>query len=1179
MNPEKDHIIEANSHEPKENAGHEPQKRRPFWRKALKWVCATAIIATALITLLLGVVLFYLTPERLTPLVNKYAGNYLDADVHAARVELTFWSTFPRLEVEIDTLTIVSRSLKALPAQQRAELPQDADSLLSLQKFSGGIHLLNIIAGNIDLYNVQLTNPRINLYTVNDSINNFDILPPSEPSSEPAPLPEISIDRFAINGQMPVRFRSQADSIDFTLTLQRTNIEGTEAPTYTIGIAGNTSARMASLEIPSVPFSIDGRIDWDADKPEELGLHDFRFSAMNIPVDFSAQIAMADTLAVNSMELSIPEMRVGELVKLVPEEYIGHAKRLNTDLTLALEAKLLHPYRPTVDKIPSLETRLTGNASKLELDELNIHSIKLDLRANIDGFDLNRSVINLRRLSVAGHAMDFTLKADVKSPVNNPDVNATFTGGLSLNKLPKRLLSQMPMTISGTIKGNASAHFRLNDLKPKRFHRTRIDGRLTLSKFSMAMRDGSMDAYLNIADMRLGTSSRVTFKEHLIDSLLTASLAIDTASVNAPGIQLAGRGMAMNVGMRNVASSSDTTQINPIGISLRAGLLTLKADSGATRIRLRDAAVGGALRRYNSEARSPQLDLKVTAKRIGYVTPELRANLRESNASLTLHPRAKRPMQPRMQARIDSLAAVYPELSTDSLTALARRTMPRKQHIDNGRQNIDFKIDNSLASWLRLWQLNGKLAAKRARVYTPYYPVKNVMKDIDLAFNTDSINFHHAYLKSGLSDFTLNGSIKNIRRAMTSHGRVPIEIDLYLRSDTIDVNDITATMLRGAAYSGEIDSLTLAELGDLEKDDDFMQAGEPMADSAMAALIIPSNVKASLSMKADRIHYGDLWFRNFTGNVSIYDGAVALERLSASTDIGRLNMTALYSAPTANDIQFAAGVNMKKLNLRKILLELPQIDTIMPMLKEVSGIVDANLAITTKLDSLMNIRFNTLDMSLQLAGDSLVLLDSETFRTVAKWMLFKNKKRNMIDHMDVEITVREGWLDLYPVIFDMDRYRIGIVGNNDMNFNLDYHVAVLKSPIPFKFGINIKGTPEKMKIRLGKARINEKTVATSRHLTDSLRVNLIQEISKTFRRGVRTAGKRGLQMQEAAARQRQSAGVKPDDTSDVLNAADSAIFIKEGLMEPPPGFVMPGTEDENAGAQSKNNKKKTRRND
>lgn len=116
--------------------------------------------------------------------------------------------------------------------------------------------------------------------------------------------------------------------------------------------------------------------------------------------------------------------------------------------------------------------------------------------------------------------------------------------------------------------------------------------------------------------------------------------------------------------------------------------------------------------------------------------------------------------------------------------------------------------------------------------------------------------------------------------------------------------------------------------------------------------------------------------------------------------------------------------------------------------------------------------------------------------------------------MDVELAIHDGFIDLYPFIFDMDRYRLGVRGSNDANFNLNYHVAVIKSPIPFKFGINIKGTPEKMKIRLGKARINEKTVAESRRLTDTVRVNLINEITQAFRRGIRSTGMRGLRLND-----------------------------------------------------------------
>ena len=88
---------------------------------------------------------------------------------------------------------------------------------------------------------------------------------------------------------------------------------------------------------------------------------------------------------------------------------------------------------------------------------------------------------------------------------------------------------------------------------------------------------------------------------------------------------------------------------------------------------------------------------------------------------------------------------------------------------------------------------------------------------------------------------------------------------------------------------------------------------------------------------------------------------------------------------------------------------------------------------------------------MKLHGDSLVLFDSETFATISKWLMFKNKKRNLIDNMDVELVVKDNTLELFPFIFQMDRYKVGVMGSNDLDLNLNYHVSVLKSPIPFKF--------------------------------------------------------------------------------------------------------------------------------
>ena len=64
------------------------------------------------------------------------------------------------------------------------------------------------------------------------------------------------------------------------------------------------------------------------------------------------------------------------------------------------------------------------------------------------------------------------------------------------------------------------------------------------------------------------------------------------------------------------------------------------------------------------------------------------------------------------------------------------------------------------------------------------------------------------------------------------------------------------------------------------------------------------------------------------------------------------------------------------------------------MLRSFKGLVDFNIAAEARLDSLMNIKIPTLRSAIYIKGDSLVLLDGETFTKLAKILMFKNKKEN-----------------------------------------------------------------------------------------------------------------------------------------------------------------------------------------
>ena len=75
--------------------------RRRWWVRLIKWVAIVFVALVLLIVLIVGGAVWILTPERLTPLVEHYASEYIDGRVEAKRIELTFWKTFPRLNLSL----------------------------------------------------------------------------------------------------------------------------------------------------------------------------------------------------------------------------------------------------------------------------------------------------------------------------------------------------------------------------------------------------------------------------------------------------------------------------------------------------------------------------------------------------------------------------------------------------------------------------------------------------------------------------------------------------------------------------------------------------------------------------------------------------------------------------------------------------------------------------------------------------------------------------------------------------------------------------------------------------------------------------------------------------------------------------------------------------------------------
>lgn len=1173
--------IKTGSPVPDNESGGKPsrkrRKKRPAWLRVVRGLLFTLIVLVVILLAVITVAVSYLQPKRLTPLVEKYANEYLDADVTIGRVEISFWHTFPRFELDIDSLNVRSKALDHLPADVRNQLPAGADSLLSVAGFNGAINIPILFAGKIKVYDVEINHPAVTLVQATDSVSNLNIFPASDDDKESSSatiIPEVSLGTFAITGDMPVRYISLPDSTDIAVMLTTTSLNGAADPEYAIDIQGATSVEMPAIHLDNLGFGLGGEIEWKPSEPYKVSLSDFSLRAGDVETHISTDVDFDKFLRVNTFDFKLPITPLADIIALIPADMRGELGKVKSTLSIAASVQLTAPFTPSADSLPSFHLTLSVPEGTASYDRLQLKRFALEAVADVDGKNLDKSEVTIKKMLAIGPGVGFELNGNFTSLMSDPAVDATFKGGLEIDRLPKPLLAKLPCQLSGSLRADSRFSLRQSYLTKENFHRIRLTGDATLRNFHASMPELPAELYTGTVELKLGTNSSFTRGEASVDSLLTASLKIDTISASVTGMDLQAAGLKMGVGCQNTASSADTTLINPIGARIVADRIMFKSQEDSLRVRLRKSTVGATIRRFKGDTKKPQLHLDVATEGAFYADRVNRALLSKALLYVTAHPTTFTPR--RSSPYIDSLRRKYPELSEDSIRTLVinrRQTLIQQAAIADSiavaeGEALDITVDNSLRRLMRRWQAEGVLKAERMRVFTPYFPLRNVLSDLDMKFNSDSMTISETQMRSGRSSLVVNGTISNITKALTSRtGRQPLKMKFTMQGDTIDVNQIAAAAFAGATFAERDTTGLIAITADTEDEKELQSAVQTTDTDSIATLVVPSNIEANVDVNAKTILYSDLAFSNFHGNLNVYQGAINLEQMSARTTIGSIGLNALYSAPTKEDASFAFGLRVKDFHIGQFLNLVPTIDSIMPLLSDIDGIVNADIAATTDIDDGMNINIPSLKAVVKLSGDSLVLIDEETFRKVGKWLLFKHKERNVIDHMNVEMMVDSARLQLFPFIFDIDRYKLGVMGSNDMNMNLNYHIAVLKSPIPFKFGINLSGNIDDMKIRLGRAKFNEKNFPVSVSIADTTRINLVRQIGNIFRRGVKGAKLTPLNLSGTPV----VPGVPTDASADTISHADSLYFIQQGVI-PQPDSIPAATQP--AVKSSKKSKKK-----
>lgn len=185
---------------------------------------------------------------------------------------------------------------------------------------------------------------------------------------------------------------------------------------------------------------------------------------------------------------------------------------------------------------------------------------------------------------------------------------------------------------------------------------------------------------------------------------------------------------------------------------------------------------------------------------------------------------------------------------------------------------------------------------------------------------------------------------------------------------------------------------------------------------------------------------------------------------------------------------------------------MPSVDTLMPLLKSFKGLLNCEMACTAQIDTNMNIITPSINGVMRIGGENLSISDNELYRTLAKKLIFRNKKEGKIDKMTVEGVIKDNVVEIFPFILKVDRYTLAMSGIQNLDMSFKYHVSVLKSPLLFRIGIDLYGPDfDNFKFKIGKAKYKSNNIPVFSAVIDDTKINLVESIKGIFEKGVEAA--------------------------------------------------------------------------
>lgn len=1020
--------------------------RKVFKRLAIAF---TAIVFVVLLVAGIAVWLVF-TPERLTPVVRSQVAKYITCESQIGEVELTFFSTFPQFGIKVNQFALINRFPGA-----------SSDTLVRADEFVGIVDLAAWWKHNeLVLTELQMHNGALNAYVDSLERANFDIV-----KADTVVTPEDS--------EMPFRFVNlenveldnvNVSYIDQSLKL-RTDIRRLSAQlsgklvSDTVDTQIKVSNGVVSLAYngenylkgASVKTNMNARFIIPKMKIEFAENSEVTVNNMNLTLNGSMENDSAHDQLLFDISYQGKLLPLPEMLAFVPSGYQSYLKGVEANGLITSEGRIKGAYSDSL--MPLLDMHIVLQEGTLKYEGFPVPLSDMDgevvFYSDLTNDDI--SYLKIDRFSAKTPQSAIQTSGKITHFLTDMQCDLTSEGDLDLSEFAPMIPADMKTKLSGRAAGKVISQFSMSQMEKMQLEKMVFFGSVNLSDFKLIYDTISMQTDDSKIDFSLPNLLSSAKNKRFVSAKVNAkNLTVSTTK----GI----RALVKNGQVSLEASDfRDSTRLPEVACTFKLDSLSASMDT----IQLAVQKPVGQFEMMPRKDKPTAFEVNVTFDSGSLIASAGEGKGRMNNAKLKAFYRSDK-VQPKMKL----------EYSGENLQLAMGKDSARMNKLD---MNADLLNDQSQKDVFQQWQGNGFMKVDKGLISMSSLKYPLEIPSIQMDFTPETFNIKESKLKIDRSDFSLSGKLINV----LSYFRK----DSLLRGNFNFVSDKTDLVQLMQLTSG---------LGDTTQ----------TVETSSGPYMVPKGMDLQLNVDIASASYGTDAAKDINGKLRVKDGLMVLDNFAFITPAAKMKLTAMYRTPRKNHLFVGFDFHMLDVEISELLKIIPDVDSIMPMLRSFSGKGEYHMAAETYLDSLYNPKKSTIRGAASVRGQNLVLMDGETFSEIAKTLKFSKQTFNKVDSLAAEFTVFKQEIDVYPFLIVMDKYKGVVAGRHNMDMSFDYHISVVDSPLPFKLGIDIAGTLDDLKYRLAKCRYAELYRPAARGEVQNRQLELRRMIREALTQGL-----------------------------------------------------------------------------